>query len=200
MSISKHIVTGVAGAVGVTAIVTALAFQNQFPRAEARTHQAARVDSQTPAKPIRNVMVQPFSATAEPAAREPAAREPVTREPAPRAQTQAAADTAREPGEAYAAADVADGLSLSRQRWQRGGYGSQALLTFTVTNRNAFAVKDIQLSCAFTTPDGSYTTSRTRVIRDTIRTGRKRFEHALVGFVTAQVSDGKCEVVGASRA
>jgi hypothetical protein len=101
-----------------------------------------------------------------------------------------------------AAADAppVNGLSISSQSWRRGGLGSKALVTFTLRNNNDYAVKDIELVCAFARSDGSHLTDRKRVIRDiVIMKSRKTFAHMLVGFVNVNASRAKCALVAASR-
>jgi hypothetical protein len=61
-----------------------------------------------------------------------------------------------------------DGLNISSQSWRRGGLGSNAFVTLTVRNDNDYAVKDIEISCAFARPDGSHLTDRTRLIHETL--------------------------------
>jgi hypothetical protein len=95
---------------------------------------------------------------------------------------------------------AADRLKISSQRWRRGGLGSKALVTFTLRNRNDYAVKDIEISCAFSRGDGSHVTDRTRVIHDTVKTkGRKTFASVHVGFVNINANRAKCTPVAASR-
>jgi len=97
-------------------------------------------------------------------------------------------------------AAVTDGLKISSQRWQRGGLGSNALVTFTLRNANDYAVKDIEISCAFSRRDGSHLTDRTRVVHDTVRMkGRKSFAHWHIGFVNVNADRAKCTPVSASR-
>jgi len=106
-------------------------------------------------------------------------------------------DTA--PQEAEVAA-VADGLKISSQHWQRGGLGSKALVTFTLRNSNDYAVKDIEISCAFSRRDGSHLTDRTRIVHDTVKMkGRKSFAHFHVGFVNVNADRAKCTPVSATR-
>ena len=77
-----------------------------------------------------------------------------------------------------------DGLKISSQSWRRGGLGSKALVTFTLRNGNDYAVKDIEISCAFARRDGSHLTDRTRVIHDTVNMkSRRTFARMHVGFV-----------------
>jgi hypothetical protein len=93
-----------------------------------------------------------------------------------------------------------DGLKILSQHWRRGGLGSNALVTFTLRNGNHYAVKDIEISCAFSRRDGSHLTDRTRVIHDTVRMrGRKRFARLHVGFVNVNADRAKCTLVAASR-
>jgi hypothetical protein len=108
-----------------------------------------------------------------------------------------------EPADATAPAETApavDGLKISSQSWRRGGLGSKALVTFTLRNRNDFAVRDIEIFCAFTRQDGSHLTDRKRVIHDTVNTRSQRtFAHMLVGFVNISANKAKCSLVTASR-
>ena len=93
-----------------------------------------------------------------------------------------------------------DGLRISSQSWRRGGLGSQALVTLTLRNANDFAVKDIEIACAFSRRDGSHLTDRRRVISDTIAMkSRKTYPHMLVGFVNLYANKAKCSLVTAGR-
>ncbi len=93
-----------------------------------------------------------------------------------------------------------DGLKISSQSWRRGGLGSKALVTFTLRNRNDYAVRDIEIFCAFTRRDGSHLTDRKRVIHDTVNTRSQRtFARMLVGFVNISANQAKCSLVTASR-
>lgn len=93
-----------------------------------------------------------------------------------------------------------DGLKISSQSWRRGGLGSKALMTFTLRNGNDYAVKDIEIACAFARRDGSHLTDRRRVIPDTVNMkSRKRYSGMLVGFVNIYANKAKCSAVAASR-
>jgi hypothetical protein len=93
-----------------------------------------------------------------------------------------------------------EGLRIISQSWRRGGLGSKALVTFTLSNGNDFAVKDIEIACAFTRRDGSHLTDRRRVIPDTVNMKtRKRYAGMLVGFVNVNANKAKCTLVTASR-
>jgi hypothetical protein len=93
-----------------------------------------------------------------------------------------------------------DGLKIVSQSWRRGGLGSKALVTFTLSNANEFAVKDIEIACTFTRRDGRHLTDRRRVIPDTVNMkSRKRYAGMLVGFVNVNANKAKCSLVTASR-
>jgi hypothetical protein len=93
-----------------------------------------------------------------------------------------------------------DGLKISSQSWRRGGLGSKALVTFTLRNGNDYAVKDIEITCAFTRRDGSHLTDRTRVIHDTVNMkSRKTFARMHVGFININADRAKCSLVAASH-
>jgi hypothetical protein len=93
-----------------------------------------------------------------------------------------------------------EGLRISSQSWRRGGLGSKALVTLTLRNANDFAVRDIEIACAFSRRDGSHLTDRKRVISDTINMkSRKTYPHMLVGFININANKAKCSLVTAGR-
>jgi hypothetical protein len=92
-------------------------------------------------------------------------------------------------------------LRISGQSWQRAGLGSNAQATFTLRNDNAYAVKDIEIACAFARRDGSHLTDRKRIIPVTVESkARKRFARLHVGFVNVHANRISCSVTAASRA
>jgi hypothetical protein len=93
-----------------------------------------------------------------------------------------------------------EGLRISSQHWRRGGLGSNALVTFKLRNTNHYAVKDIEISCAFSRIDGSHLTDRTRVIHETVKSrGRRVFRQLHVGFVNVNADRARCSLIRASR-
>jgi hypothetical protein len=104
------------------------------------------------------------------------------------------------PMEGGAEVSPVGGLRIARQSWKRGGLGSNALVTFTLRNANDYAVKDIEISCAFLRRDGSHQTDRKRIIPDTVEMkGRKTFARMHIGFVNINAHKAKCSLVGATR-
>jgi len=106
------------------------------------------------------------------------------------------------PAEAITPAETSpvDGLKISSQSWRRGGLGSKALVTFTLRNRNDYAVKDIEIFCSFARRDGSHLTDRTRVIHDTVNMkSRRTFARMHIGFVNINANQAKCSLVTASH-
>jgi hypothetical protein len=101
---------------------------------------------------------------------------------------------------APAATAPVDGLKISSQFWRRAGLGSNAQVTFTLRNGNDYAVKDIEISCAFARRDGSHLTDRTRTIHDTVNMkSRRTFARLHVGFVNINANKAKCSLVAANR-
>ena len=77
---------------------------------------------------------------------------------------------------------------------------AKALVTLTLRNGNDYAVKDIEITCAFSRRDGSHLTDRTRVIHDTVNMKSRRvFARMHVGFVNVNANGAKCSLVAASR-
>ena len=105
------------------------------------------------------------------------------------------------PATAAAEAAGVDRLKISSQTWRRGGLGAKALVTFTVRNDNDYAVKDVEIVCAFARRDGSHLTDRSRVLADTVSMkSRKTFARVPVGFVNVNADQAKCSLVTARRA
>lgn len=92
-------------------------------------------------------------------------------------------------------------LRISSQTWRRGGLGSRALVTFTLRNDNDYAVKDVEIVCAFARRDGSHLTDRSRVLADPVgMKSRKTFARVPIGFVNVNADQAKCSLVAARRA
>lgn len=99
-----------------------------------------------------------------------------------------------------AEAALLDRMKISSQTWRRGGLGSKALVTFTVRNDNDYAVKDVEIVCAFARRDGSHLTDRSRVLADIVgMKSRKTFARVPVGFVNVNADQAKCALVTARR-
>jgi hypothetical protein len=91
-------------------------------------------------------------------------------------------------------------IRISSQTWRRGGLGSKALVTFTLRNDNDYAIKDVEILCAFARRDGSHLTDRNRVLADPVSMkSRKTFARIPVGFVNVNADQAKCSLVSARR-
>ena len=130
---------------------------------------------------------------------EPVKSDVATVEPAPPGSTAAAVSPISE-AQASAAAELGR-IRISSQTWRRGGLGSKALVTFTLRNDNDYAVKDVEILCAFARRDGSHLTDRNRVLADPVSMkSRKTFARIPVGFVNVNADQAKCSLVAARRA
>jgi hypothetical protein len=98
------------------------------------------------------------------------------------------------------AAESLQRLSIARQSFRRGGLGAKALMTFTIRNRNDYAVKDLELLCAFRGRDGRIVTERRRIIPDTVApNSRKAFPMTHIGHVGVTAAKAKCRLLAAVR-
>jgi hypothetical protein len=160
--------------------------------AESQSQPAAPPDitAQTPAR-FDPAVTSTDATLASPAQASPAQASPAQGGPA---QEVAPAETAA------AEASALDGLKISSQSWRRAGLGSNAQVTLTLRNRNDYAVRDIEIACAFSRRDGSHLTDRSRTIHDTVSMkSRKTFARMHVGFVNINADKAKCALVAASR-
>jgi hypothetical protein len=164
--------------------------------AESKSEPAASPDTtvQTPAR--FDPAVTPTDATlASPVQGSPSQASPSQASPS---QANPAQEVA--PAESAPEAGPLDGLKISSQSWRRAGLGSNAQVTLTLRNRNDYAVRDIEIACAFSRRDGSHLTDRSRTIHDTVSMkSRKTFARMHVGFVNINADKAKCALVAASR-
>ena len=116
--------------------------------------------------------------------------------PAPAAPDVASPDQATPAGP-----PAVNGLKISSQSWRRGGLGSNALVTFTLRNDNDYAVKNIEIACAFSRQDGAHLTDRKRLVPDLVvnRKSRKTVAQMHVGYVNVNANKAKCTLVTANR-
>jgi hypothetical protein len=102
--------------------------------------------------------------------------------------------------QASPAADL-EHLRISSQTWRRGGLGSKALVTLTLRNDNDYAVRDLEIVCAFARRDGTHLTDRSRVLPDTVNMkSRKTFARVAVGVINVNADQAKCSLIAARRA
>lgn len=144
--------------------------------------------------------VQPAQAAAKDAPSSPNATAPADEPATVGLATAPQAMQEAKPAEPNSENSPLDGLRISSQSFRRGGLGSKALVTLTLRNANDFAVKDVEIACAFIRRDGSHMTDRRRVIPGSIAMkSRKTYSRMLIGFVNINASKAKCSVVTASR-
>ena len=161
--------------------VSAIILTAQIPSDEAEPAQAAAKAAKDTQPPAVAAAPAAEAATAGVAAGPQAAPEP-------------------KPTESTAEKSPLDGLRIASQSWRRGGLGSKALVTLTLRNRNDFAVKDVEIACAFARRDGRPLTERKRLLAEPIAMkSRKTYSRMLIGFVNINANKAKCSVITASR-
>jgi hypothetical protein len=145
----------------------------------------------------------PISARSQAGSQETMSTTQGTTQGAAAPQRKAALETAPAAPPSAAPTDqpAVSGLKISSQSWRRGGLGSNALVTFTLRNDNNYAVKDIEIACAFSRQDGSHLTDRKRVIPDAMvnTKSRKTFAQMHIGFVNIYANKAKCAPIAANR-
>ena len=93
-----------------------------------------------------------------------------------------------------APANPASNMTLD-WRWHSGGFGVVMVADFTVTNKNAFDVKDIEVTCKSYGASGTSLGSVDHTIYDVVKAGKTRkFKDVNVGFINSQASKANCEV------
>lgn len=86
-------------------------------------------------------------------------------------------------------------VDLSRFNWKKGGFNSIMLADFTLTNKNNFAVNDIEITCTSYAPSGTAIDKNTRVLYEEIATGKsKRVRDFNMGFQHTQSQTVACQV------
>ncbi len=171
----SHLATQLAVLLPVAVIVGLTAWTMVSVPTSARSQSSRTLASETSAKPVAVALQE----TAPLDAARPAPTEAVA------APSPEAAPSNRQA--APIAPPAINRLKISSQSWRRGGLGSNALLTFTLRNDNDYAVKDIEIACAFSRQDGSHLTDR------------KTFSRLHIGFVNINANKAKCAPVAANR-
>lgn len=89
-------------------------------------------------------------------------------------------------------------MELSGLSWGKDGFGTVMTLSFTVSNKNAFDVKDFTIKCTHTGPSGTVIDSNTRTLFEVVKAGSRRsFRNFNMGFIHSQSARTSCEVTGA---
>jgi len=79
--------------------------------------------------------------------------------------------------------------------WSKEGFGNVMEANFTVHNKNAFTVKDIEVRCVSSAPSGTVIDSNTRVIYERFEAGKvKKIEKFNMGFINSQATSTSCSI------
>jgi hypothetical protein len=86
--------------------------------------------------------------------------------------------------------------------WEKGGFGSVALMTVKITNTSDKGyVKDIAIACEYHGKSGTTINSHSAVIYETIKPKQSYIAKGLnMGFINQQAANASCSFVGASAA
>jgi hypothetical protein len=104
------------------------------------------------------------------------------------------------PGKYVSAADALKNIRIGGFRWERGGFGSVMLATFTVYNDNAFPIKDVEITCVHTTSSGTTIDRNTRTIYERIEgKGYVAAPEMNMGFIHSAAKSSRCAPTHFSR-
>ncbi|WP_315835114.1 hypothetical protein [Bradyrhizobium prioriisuperbiae] len=93
-----------------------------------------------------------------------------------------------------AVADPAN-VKVVKQVFKKGSYNKIGIADITISNDNAFAVKDIKVRCVFTTKSTGKVTEIQQTIAGPLKAKTEHtFKKISFGFVDTQAADGACEV------
>jgi hypothetical protein len=81
----------------------------------------------------------------------------------------------------------------------KGGFGSILMLDITLTNKNTFAVKDIEIDCDGYGGSGTKIDHNNKTMYERLEPGETRtFKQFNMGFLNSQVSSSRCGVQSVS--
>jgi hypothetical protein len=93
-----------------------------------------------------------------------------------------------------AAASPRDKVALKFST-SKGGFGSILMLDLTLTNNNAFAIKDIAIDCDGYASSGTKIDNNKKTLYESLEPGQTRsFDKFSMGFLHSQVSETRCGV------
>jgi hypothetical protein len=79
--------------------------------------------------------------------------------------------------------------------WKKAGFDNIMQATFTITNTNAFPVKDIEVLCEHSANSGTVIDSNRRTIYDIVpANGKRTFKDFDMGFIHSQASKTSCGI------
>ncbi len=98
------------------------------------------------------------------------------------------------------AADPADAIKVVKQIWKKGGHNKIGITDITISNDNAFAVKDLKIRCVFTAKATGKVTEIQQTIAGPLKPKTEQtFKKVSFGFVDTEAAEGACEVRGATQ-
>ena len=79
--------------------------------------------------------------------------------------------------------------------WKKAGFDSIMKADFTVTNNNAFAIKDIEITCTHSANSGTVIDRNNRTIYEIVKAnGKRKFPDFDMGFIHSQAASSSCQI------
>ena len=99
-----------------------------------------------------------------------------------------------------AAADPVDAIRVVKQVWKKGGRNTIGIADITISNGNAYAVKNIKVRCVFTTKSTGKVIEIQQTIAGPVKPKTEQtFKKVSFGFVDTAAAEGGCEIRSATR-
>lgn len=98
------------------------------------------------------------------------------------------------------AADPGDKVTVSIEKWRKPGSNNIGTADITITNDNAFAVKDIRVRCNYVAKAGGRKIETDQNIAVTVKANSKKsFKKTKFPFIDTTAAEGACKVSSATQ-
>ena len=93
------------------------------------------------------------------------------------------------------AAEPFQNVRVTIEKWRKPGSNNIGTADITVTNDNAFAVKDIRVKCSYVAKAGGRNIETEQTLPVTVKAKTSsKFRKLKFGFIDVQAAEGSCEV------
>lgn len=98
------------------------------------------------------------------------------------------------------AAEPADKVKVTIEKWRKPGTNNAGTADITVTNDNDFAVKDVRVKCDYMSKTGGRKIETEQRLALTVKAKTtKLFKKTKFPFIDQEAAEGSCKVTGATQ-
>lgn len=85
--------------------------------------------------------------------------------------------------------------------WEKGGFGTVMIATFSIINDNEFDVKNVTITCGHTSNSGTLIDANSKILYEIVSANGYHFERDFnFGFIDSQANRTRCIVTDFQRA